>query len=131
MGVLCSVLGTAHAAPVTWTGPTPIVNETSISLNGRLVHAGTWGTGTGAGPLSVPVGSETIVFENAITGTALGFSNAVATGGEYQDAAVFVPTGAINANFELVMDGMAPDGVNPKVVTVGHSPPVTTRASIP
>ena len=43
MGVLWAVLATAHGAPVTWTGPTETVSEASISLNGTLYHAGTWG----------------------------------------------------------------------------------------
>ncbi|QJE97464.1 discoidin domain-containing protein [Luteolibacter luteus] len=119
MGVLWAVLATAHGAPVTWTGPTETVSEASISLNGTLYHAGTWGTGAGTGPLAVPVGSETIVFENMVTGAAIGINNAVASGGEFYDAGAWVPTGTANANFDAVMDGFAPDGANPKSVIVG------------
>ena len=119
LGVLCAVLATAHGAPVTWTGPAETLSEASISLNGTLYHSGTWGSGAGAGPLAVPVGSETIVFENMVTGAAIGANNAIASGGEFYDASGWVPAGTPNANFQAVMDGFAPDGANPKAVIIG------------
>jgi len=114
---LFAVIQTATAAPITWTeGPTRTVDENSISLNGTLVHAGSWGTAA----LTVPVGSENILFNDAPIGTALGANRAIATAnGETLQADAFIPTGPVNANFHSIMDGFAFDGVNPKVVIVG------------
>lgn len=119
LGALWAVLATAHAAPVTWsTGPTATVDENAISLTGTLFHAGTWGTGAGSGPLTVPVGSQSVTFENMTTGGAVGALSAIATGGEFFDVNSWVPPGAADANFNAVMDGFAPDGANPKNVIV-------------
>ncbi len=116
---MSAVFAMAQAAPVNWTtGPTETVDESAISLNGTLFHAGTWGSGAGAGPFAVPVGAESITFENMTTGAAVGVLSAIATGGEFYDAANWVPAGTPNANFQAVMDGFAPDGANPKNVTV-------------
>lgn len=123
-GVLCAVVMTAHAAPVTWTtGPTPTVDENSISLNGRPYHAGSFGTPAGSPALPVTVGSETIIFDNVAEGAALGLSNAAATGGTYTNGDVWIPPGAANANFNTIMDSVAPDGDNPKVVRIGGLTP--------
>lgn len=95
LGALWAVLATAHAAPVTWsTGPTVTNDETAISLAGTLFHAGTWGTGAGSGPLTVPVGSQSVTFENMTTGGAVGALSAIATGGEFFDVNSWVPPGA-------------------------------------
>jgi hypothetical protein len=119
IGALSAALATAHAAPVTWTtGPTETIGESSIALNGTLFHAGTWGTGAGAGPLTVPVAGGSITFENMTNGPAIGQLSAIATGGEYYDGGVWLPAGTADANFEGVMDGMATDGANPKSVIV-------------
>lgn len=114
--VLCTSLS-ALAAPITWTtGPTSTANENDISLAGTLVHAGSWGTG----PLSVTVGSETINFADSPTGTVLGTNPAIATaGGEFNDANAYIAPGAINANFQTIMRGVAYDGPNPKVLVLG------------
>lgn len=118
----------ADAAPVTWTtGPTSTINESSISLNGTLVTAGTWGDSAGTGPLTVPVGSENIVFNQMPTGTDVGTGNAIATAsGTYYDPNSFIPPGASNENFQKVMDGFAWDGPNPKVIVLGNLIPNAT-----
>ena len=75
-----ALVHSSPGAPVTWTtGPAETVDENSISLEGTLVHAGTWGNGDGTGPLSVTVGSETIIFANAATNSVSGTDNATAT----------------------------------------------------
>ena len=122
-GALCSLITAAHCAPVTWTtGPTSIdaANEASISLNGTLFHAGSWGTPPTAMPLDVVLPSETITFENLTAGAAVGINNAIATGGEYQNNELWIPTGTPDASFLNVMRGMNPDGQNPKNVIVGR-----------
>lgn len=121
---ILGIFALAHSspgAPVTWTtGPTPTVDENSISLSGTLVHAGTWGNGDGAGPLSVPVGSETVIFANAAVNGDINTVNATATaGGTHYDTDSWIAPGAANTNFQRVMDGFAWDGGNPKTVTVG------------
>ena len=112
---------TSPAAPVTWTtGPTPTVDENSIDLSGTLVHAGTWGNGDGAGPISVSVGGGSILFANAPTGLDIAGNNAIATAaGLHYDPNSWNPPGAASTNFQRVMDGFAWDGGNPKTVTVG------------
>lgn len=120
LGVLCAVLASAHAAPVTWTAPAETIDQNAISLAGTQFHAGTWGNNAGSGPFSVPVGSESIYFDNMIAAGAIGTNRAVATGGEYYDASVWVPTsGTPDANFQNVMDGTNPDGENPKRLIIG------------
>jgi hypothetical protein len=111
----------ATAAPITWTtGPTPIVDQSSIDMTGTLVHAGSWGTG----PLTVPVGSENILFEDAPIGTVIGPNTSIVTaGGEANQAEVWIPAGAPNANFHSIMDGFAYDGANPKVLVLGGLAP--------
>lgn len=125
---LCALVQTSSAAPVTWTtGPTPTVNETSISLAGTLAHAGTWGDGGGAGPLAVVVGSETITFANAPVGNDIGSNNAITDSGYvYYDTNIWTPPGATNANFDRVMDGFATAGPNPTSVTLGNLLPGAT-----
>ncbi len=120
-GLFCAVLATAHAAPVTWTsGPAPTIDENSISLAGRPYHAGNWGLPASGPALPVVVGAETIIFENALENTAVvGTAYAAATGGTYSVADLWIQPGASDANFNTVMDSVAPDGANPKVVTIG------------
>ena len=122
LGGLLAVLATAQAAPVTWTtGPTSTASEASIIIptGATIYHAGTWGTGTGSGPLTVPVTGDSIIFENMLTGAAIGTNTAIATGGEFSNGDVWVPPGASDANFQNVMDGFAGDGGNPKNVILG------------
>lgn len=113
---------TSPAAPVTWTtGPTTTVDENSISLNGTLVNAGTWGNSDGTGPISVTVGSETIIFANASINATPGSVNATASAaGTHYDTNSWNPPGAASTNFQRVMDGFAWDGGNPKTVTLGN-----------
>ncbi|WP_367875031.1 discoidin domain-containing protein [Luteolibacter sp. Populi] len=116
------MLATAHAAPVTWiTGPTEITSEASIIIpaGATVYHAGTWGNPPGSAPLTVPVTGDTITFERVGTGNAIGNLSAVATGGSYYSGEVWLPTGTVDPNFELVMDSSAVDGDNPKSVQVG------------
>ena len=119
-GVLWAVVATAQAAPITWTtGPTPTLDESAISLTGTLSHAGRWGAPNGSTSLAVPVGSESIIFQNSASAGALGVNNASASGGSYTNGDVWIPPGATDANFNSIMDGSAPDGDNPKVVIIG------------
>jgi len=119
---LFALVHSSPAAPVTWTtGPTTTVDENSISLSGTLVHAGTWGNSDGTGPISVPVGSETIVFANMPIGTDIGSGNGIASAsGVHYDPNSWIPPGPANSNFQRVMDGFAWDGGNPKVVVLGN-----------
>lgn len=108
---------------MTWTtGPTSIdsQNENAISLNGTLFHAGSWGPGGTTPPITVALPSESITFENLTAGATLGTLNAIATGGEFTNNDLWIPTTTPDANFLSVMRGMNPDGPNPKVVTVGR-----------
>ena len=128
---ILGVFALAHsspAAPVTWTtGPTTTVDENSISLNGTLVHAGTWGNGDGTGPISVTVGSETIIFANAAINATPGSVNATATAsGTHYDTNSWNPPGSVGTNFQRVMDGFAWDGGNPKTVTLAGLVPGAT-----
>lgn len=116
------------AAPVTWTtGPTTTTDENAISLNGTLVHAGTWGNGDGAGPIPVTVGSETIIFANASINQPAGSVNATASAsGTHYDTNSWNPPGASSSNFQRVMDGFAWDGGNPKTVALAGLVPGAT-----
>jgi len=112
----------SDAAPVTWTNlGTSTVNESSIDLTGTLVHAGRWG---GAAQ-TVTVASQSIVFADmsAVNSTTPnpGSANAIASAdGEYSDANVFNPPGAIDPAFHSVMDGFAYDGPNPKRLVLNN-----------
>lgn len=122
-GALCTLITAAHCAPVTWTtGPTSVdaQNENSISLNGTLFHAGSWGPGSTAPPVTVTLPSGSITFENLTAGATLGTQNAVGTGGEFTNNDLWIPTGTPDPGFLSLMRGMNPDGPNPKVVTVGR-----------
>ncbi|MDB6080603.1 MAG: cell envelope biosis protein OmpA [Akkermansiaceae bacterium] len=103
---LCALVCAAHAAPVTWTtGPTPTVDENSISLTGTLVNAGHWGNDT-SGPIFV--GSETIRFDRQPQ-TLLLEQHPVITNGfnDYSTGDIFKPPGAIDPNFDSILDGFA------------------------
>jgi hypothetical protein len=122
-GALCTLITAAHCAPVTWTaGPTSVdaQNENSINLTGTLFHAGSWGSGGTAAPITVTLPSGSITFENLTPGNTLGTLNAVATGGEFGNNDLWIPTGTADPGFLSVMRGMNPDGPNPKVVSVGR-----------
>ncbi len=122
IGGVLVVLTTAHAAPVTWTTPpTETLSEASIIVpaGATIYHAGTWGTGNGAGPLTVPIAGDSVTFENMTTGDPIGALSAIASGGEFYATDVWTSTGTVDAAFQNVMDGACPDGANPKTVRVG------------
>lgn len=119
---MAAALATAQAAPVTWTTPpTETLSEASIIVpaGATIFHAGTWGTGAGSGPLTVPITGDSVTFENMATGDTIGALSGIASGGEFFATDVWTSTGTVDANFQNVMDGACPDGANPKVVRVG------------
>ena len=93
-----------QAAPVTWGTPTTVSTVNDISLNGTLIHAGSWGTSN----LTVDVsGMETILFEDRPINTTDGKAG-VNANGEFDPAyGDFYTNDTGNANFNDVMDSMA------------------------
>jgi len=116
MALFCAP-GAAEAAAILWTsGPTTITSVNDISLNGTLVHAGTWGSSQ----QSVTVGSETIVFEDRPKNTTDGEAGATGTTawwGEYSHPDLYIgDTGS--AAFNAVLDSFVDDAPNPMVITL-------------
>jgi len=106
------------AATITWTADqTTITSDADIDLTGTHVRAGTWGSTA----VTVDLGSESILFNDEVindTGAPISVT-AFAGTGENSNGSYFNSAGTtVSAEFETVLDSLAWDGPNPKILTL-------------
>ncbi len=106
--ILCLTVNDSRAADITWAAPRTITDESDISTNGTLVHAGSWGTN---GVVNVDVGGEIIPFEDKAPGGSVNGGTVQLTGirsESRQLSTAFDASGTdVGSDFEEVLDGFA------------------------
>jgi len=98
---------------ITWSDPVAIKSASQIDGNGKLVHAGYWGSD----PIAMSVHGERIVFaprKLGDPGSTDGSAGATGNG---------LATGSFTANsgdpqLDLVLNSFAYDGANPRTITL-------------